>query len=277
VISSCSDARTFPFSKRLRLFRYFRLFRALFSLNRNINKMGYLVLVRHGQSRTFEKDSDQLSPLGEEQARTLGRFWLRQGEKFDEVYAGALIRQRRTAELAGQCLSEAGVSWPELRTFPEFNEYDSHGILNLMVPALAEKDAGFRELADAFERNRQAPDRNRYFQKMFEVVTSVWLGGELELEGVEPWRSFQERVRGAIKRIIAAEGGGRRVAVFTSGGVIGLAVQNVLNAPNRAALEINWRVRNCSLTEFTFSRTRLSLDSFNTIPHLEDPALRSYR
>jgi hypothetical protein len=54
-------------------------------------------------------------------------------------------------------------------------------------------------------------------------------------------------------------------------------VQNVLNAPERSALEINWRVRNCSLTEFTFSRDRVSLDSFNAIPHLDDPALQTYR
>ena len=30
--------------------------------------MGYLFLVRHGQARSFEKDGDRLSPLGEEQA-----------------------------------------------------------------------------------------------------------------------------------------------------------------------------------------------------------------
>lgn len=239
--------------------------------------MGYLVLVRHGQARTFEKESDQLSPLGEEQAQMLGKFWIRQSVEFDEIYSGALTRQRRTAEIAGQCFTEAGLRWPELQTLPEFNEYDSNGILNKLVPALAASDAAFRELVEAFERNRHTPERNRYFQKMFEVVTSVWLGGEFEVEGVESFQSFQSRVRAAIKRIIAAEGSGRRVAVFTSGGVIGLAVQNVLNAPDRTALEINWRVRNCSLTEFTFSRGRLSLDSFNTIPHLDEPALRTYR
>jgi len=240
--------------------------------------MGYLVLVRHGQARMFEKDSDQLSSLGEEQARALAKFWIQQGVNFDEVYSGALVRQRRTAEITGQCFVEAGLDdWPQLQIMPEFNEYDSVGIINNLIPSLAERDAAFRALGEAFERNRDTPERNRHFQKMFEAVTSVWLGGELEVEGVESWRSFQSRVRAAIKRIIAAEGRGRRVAVFTSGGVIGLAVQNVLNAPERSALEINWRVRNCSLTEFTFSRDRMSLDSFNTIPHLDDPALRTYR
>jgi broad specificity phosphatase PhoE len=239
--------------------------------------MGYLVLIRHGQARTFEKNSDQLSLTGEEQARALGDYWIRQNVEFDEVYSGTLTRQRRTAEIAGRCFTEAGLSWPQLQQMPELNEYDSVGITNRLIPALAERDARFRELHAAFERNKQSPDRNRHFQKMFEVVVSVWLGGRFEVEGVESWRSFRSRVRAAIEGIVSAEARGRRVAVFTSGGVIGLAVQSVLNAPERTALEVNWRVRNCSLTEFTFSRDRLSLDSFNAIPHLEDPALRTYR
>jgi broad specificity phosphatase PhoE len=239
--------------------------------------MGYLVLVRHGQARMFEKDSDQLSPLGEEQARALARFWIRQGVNFDEVYSGTLVRQRRTAEIAGECFVQSGLDWPRLQTTPELNEYDSIGIINNLIPSLAERDSAFRILAEAFERNRETPERNRHFQRMFEVVTAVWLGGELEIEGVESWRSFQSRVRSVIKRIISGQGSGRRVAVFTSGGVIGLTVQNVLNAPERSALEINWRVRNCSMSEFVFNRDRLSLDSFNTIPHLDDPALRTYR
>lgn len=239
--------------------------------------MGYLVLIRHGQARSFEKDGDRLSPLGEEQARALAGHWIRQGANFDEVYSGALVRQRRTAEIAEECFVQSGFDWPQLRTTPELNEYDSIGIIYNLIPSLAERDDSFRALAEAFERNRDAPERNRHFQRMFEAATSVWLSGEFEVEGVESWRSFQSRVRAAIERITSAEGRGRRVAVFTSGGVIGLVVQIVLNAPERSALEINWRVRNCSLTELTFSRGRISLDSFNTIPHLDDPALRTYR
>jgi len=239
--------------------------------------MGYLVLIRHGQARSFEKDGDRLSPLGEEQARALAKYWIRQGVNFDEVYSGELARQRRTAEIVGECFVQSGLAWPQLQTMPELNEYDAIGIINSLVPSLADRDAAFRALAEAFERNKDAPERNSHFQKMFEAATSVWLCGEFEVEGVESWRSFQSRVRAAIKRITSAEGRGRRVAVFTSGGVIGLAVQNVLNAPERSALEINWRVRNCSLTEFTFSRDRMSLDSFNAIPHLDDPALQTYR
>jgi predicted solute-binding protein len=55
------------------------------------------------------------------------------------------------------------------------------------------------------------------------------------------------------------------------------AVQHALQAPAQSFLDINWRVRNCSVTEFVFDRRRLTLDNFNGIPHLEDAALRTYR
>jgi broad specificity phosphatase PhoE len=239
--------------------------------------MGHLTLVRHGQARSFEKESDRLSAIGEEQARSLGRFWIRRETAFNEVYSGTLVRQRRTAEIVGECFIEAGLNWPEIQMTPELNEYDSDGIINRLVPAIAERDASFRQLLAAFEQNKNTPERNRYFQRMFEVVTSTWLKGEIEVDGVESCATFHSRVRSTIKRIISAEGSGRRIAVFTSGGVIGLTVQTTLDAPDNKALEINWRVRNCSLTEFVFNMDRLSLDSFNTIPHLDDPALWTYR
>ncbi|MFN0085834.1 MAG: histidine phosphatase family protein [Blastocatellia bacterium] len=253
--------------------------RALYSsfIIHHSKHMGYLVLVRHGQAQTFEKESDRLTPLGEEQAAALGRFWHRRGAAFDEVYSGTLVRQRRTAEITGDCHAEAGASWPAPQMTPALNEYDSKGILTRLLPALAERDASFRELLAAFEENRHAPDRNRHFQKMFEAVTAVWMRGELPVDGVEPWPAFRDRVRGFLQTVMHAEGGGRRVAVFTSGGVIGLAVQTVLGAPDHQALEINWRVRNASLTEFVFGRGRVSFDSFNSIPHLDEERLRTFR
>jgi broad specificity phosphatase PhoE len=239
--------------------------------------MSTLILVRHGQARTYEKESDQLSAVGEEQARALGRFWVRHAESFTEVYSGTLLRQRRTAEITGQSFIEAGIDWPRLEITPELNEYDSQGIINTLIPTLAEHDERFRELLINYQQNSESPERNRHFQRMFEAVTSVWFKGELEVEGVESWLSFSSRVRGVLKRILSAEASGRRVAIFTSGGPIGLTVQTALGAPEAKALEINWRVRNCSLSEFVFSPGRFSLDSFNAIPHLEALSLRTYR
>jgi broad specificity phosphatase PhoE len=237
--------------------------------------MSTLTLVRHGQARAFQKESDILSPLGEVQSCKLGEYWSLQRTTFDEVFTGPLVRQRHTGDLVGACLKQAGLSWPTPVVIEELAEYDSGGILTRLTPELAERDPAFRRLVESFQQSEA--DRNRHFQRMFEVVVRQWLEGGLESPDVEPWPTFRERIHRAIRRITEEGGSGRRVAVFTSGGPIGVAVQRALGAPDRGAIEVNWRVRNCSLTEFVFGGGRFSLDTFNATPHLADPGLLSYR
>src|SRR5437588_604159 len=98
--------------------------------------------------------------------------------------------------------------------------------------------------------------------------------GELQAPGLETWREFHDRVTHGLRAIIDADRASRRVVVFTSGGPIGIAVQTVLQAPDAVAIEVNWRIRNCSLTEFLFTRDRISLDTFNATPHLKDVTFR---
>ncbi len=228
--------------------------------------MAHLVLVRHGQATPFEEVADRLSPVGEAQAQKLREYWSRNQIAFDEVYSGSLVRQRRTAELAG---------YPEAEVVPELNEYDAESVVKVLAPQLASQDPDFRKLAEA--NKGDGPDKNRRFQKMFEPLMLRWIAGELDSSQIESWREFRERIERGLLRITSGRVRSRRVAAFTSGGPIGVAVQMALHAPGSAALELNWRVRNTSLTEFLFSSGRLSLDSFNAIPHLDDPALRTFR
>jgi broad specificity phosphatase PhoE len=201
---------------------------------------------------------------------------MRNGVAFDEVYTGSLDRQRRTAELVGEAFAAYGLDWPEAQVISELNEYDADSIVKHFAPQLAARDTQFRLLVEATECE-DGPDKNRRFQKMFEALMNCWIRGELDSNEVESWRTFRDRVQRGLRRITQSGVSGRRVAAFTSGGPIGVAVQIALNAPDRSGLELNWRVRNCSLTEFVFSGERLSLDSFNAIPHLDDPALRTFR
>jgi broad specificity phosphatase PhoE len=208
--------------------------------------MSHLTVVRHGQARSFEADSDRLSEIGELQAQALRHYWERHGIEFDEVLSGALVRHRRTAELAHPAAAEVSPNW---------NEYDAEGILR------------------PHPRPASFPD-NRGFQKMFEKVMLDWIAGSAGDH--ESWAGFRDRVLEGLRRIQAGPPD-RRVVLFTSGGPIGVLVQTALNAPERSFLEVNWRVRNCSITEFVFSIDRFTLDSFNAIPHLTDPALRTFR
>jgi broad specificity phosphatase PhoE len=208
--------------------------------------MSTLVLVRHAQATTFEKDSDRLSALGEQQAIALGEFWRTRNIAFDEVYTGTLQRHTRTAELAG---------FLQFEPRPEFNEYDAAGMLR------------------AGGQHGPAKD-NRELQKLFDALMPQWIAGTLQAPGVETWTEFRARVERGLRGIIQADFPSRRVVVFTSGGPIGVAVQTVVGAKEPMAIELNWRIRNCSLTEFVFTRDRISLDSFNATPHLREVTFR---
>lgn len=237
--------------------------------------MSTLLLIRHGQARAFDADSDRLTERGIEQARRVGEHLVSLGVEVDEVHVGALVRQRHTQELVAEAFRSAGRSFPDVRVDAAWNEYDSGGVLGKLLPLLAERDAGFAEKVADFQAHAGSADRNRYFQRMFELLMDAWQQGAVGSEGVEPFAAFHDRVRGAFTGVTGA-GGNRRVLVFTSGGPIGVCTQEALDAPPKAALRLNFRVKNASLTEMVFSEGRISLDYFNVVEHLA-PALRTFR
>ncbi|HYM12187.1 MAG TPA: histidine phosphatase family protein [Bryobacterales bacterium] len=238
--------------------------------------MSTLVLVRHGQARALEPPYDRLSPAGVLQARKLGEYWAARGVTFDQVWTGALERQKHTEVIVAERCREAGRRWPEAREDAAFNEYDAENIFRKLPPMLSQRDPAFQKLWEAQLAKGAGPEGLRHFQKIFDAVMPRWQDGSLAATGVEPWSAFRARVAGAIGGMVENGGRGRRIAVFTSGGMIGLAVALALRAPDPSALDVNLRVRNCSLTEFRFRPGRLSLDAFNLLPHIEEPELITF-
>jgi broad specificity phosphatase PhoE len=238
--------------------------------------MSVLTLVRHAQASFHADNYDELSSLGQKQARLLGEFWASRRIDFDEVYCGPRVRQRHTAEIVGSAFAQAGRTWPEPVVLAELDEYDLGGVIKELAPELARQDAAFAELLASYRRAENGPERARSFWKMFQPLTLRWATTPHSVAGVESFPEFRDRVERALRRVMEGQRSGRRAAVFTSGGVIGTAVRLALAAPDRTAVEVNWRVRNCSLTEFVFTKNRFNLDSFNALPHLDDPTLWTY-
>ena len=224
--------------------------------------MSRLTLVRHGQAQSFNKEN-ALTPVGEMQAARLACFWLQHGVHFDEVYSGTLARQVRTEEIVAETFRNAGRPWPQAQHDPAWNEYDASGVLGCDDPRLA----GLKASADT----------PRGFHKLLQTAMELWL------RSAGPWPAsyevfpdFRNRVTAALSRLHSGAPN-RRVAVFTSGGVIGFAVHRAMQSPERSFLDVNWRIRNASLSEFLFDRDRLTLDTFNTISHLQEDSLWTYR
>jgi broad specificity phosphatase PhoE len=239
--------------------------------------MSVMTLVRHGQASFFADDYDQLTPLGEEQSRRLGEYWVRHALVYDEVYTGPRSRQRRSAAVTGAAVREAGLAWPDPIVVDGLDEFDLDGILHRLAPELSRQDAAFAGLFERFRQSHGDHDRVRAFQRMFEALLIHWQSAPTAELGIESWATFRARVERTLRQIVERPGRSRRVALFTSGGIIGAATAWALGAPDRTALELSWRLRNSALTDFVFTENRLTVDTFNGVPHLADPALWTYR
>ena len=80
----------------------------------------------------------------------------------------------------------------------------------------------------------------------------------------------------SLDYIAADPAGGRQVAVFTSGGPVGICMQR-LGLTHRTTLQMAWMVRNAAFSEFIFSGSRFTLSRYNAFPHLDDPEHLTYR
>ena len=239
--------------------------------------MSILHVVRHGQARLFTDDYDRLSDLGVSQAEALGRHWVEQGIKPDVVWCGSLKRQRHTAEAVGQVFADRGHDWPGHQELHGFNEYPAEEIMERLLPALRQSRDDIAAMAAAFESASDHTDRYRAIHQLLEAVVAAWVRGEYE-DGLLSisWETFSSGVRNAFQQAIRNTPSGSTVAVFTSGGPIGVSMQTVMDAPDIKAAELHWRVNNCSVTHYTFSGRRISLDRFNDVSHL--PAdMHTYR
>lgn len=239
--------------------------------------MGRILLVRHAQASFLEADYDKLSALGEEQARRLGRYWAKRNCSFDRIFSGPRVRQKRTAEIVSEAFRDAGRELPALRVSEEFDEYPGDTILRRSLPQLLESDGKIREWHDRYRRSSDLSERLKYFERIFEAVTRKWVGGELPFEGVESWAGFCARVNRGISEILAGPTRGQQLAVFCSGGPIGVAMQRALNLLAEDTLRTVWMCRNSSYTEFLFSPNRFTLSAFNAFPHLDEARLLTYR
>lgn len=241
--------------------------------------MSTLFAVRHGQASFLSSDYDHLSDLGRRQSALLGRYWVETKVRIDRLITGPRRRQRDTAALVAEELAAANGAVPAIEAAEEFDEYQAEAVLEAALPALVENSEQVRTLQASFLAAETREEQLKTFQRMYEVVILGWANGEFDLSkhGVEPWTEFSDRVRRGLRRIAAESGSGSRVAVFTSGGPVGVAMQHALDLTHEHTLRLAWMVRNASFSEFLFTKNRITLSAFNAYPHLTEPELLTYR
>jgi broad specificity phosphatase PhoE len=239
--------------------------------------MGVAVLFRHAQASFLEPDYDKLSNLGEAQARLLGEYWARHRIVFDRACTGPCVRQKDTLAIVSAVYRKAGTPFPDPSVLQEFDEYRGEAVLDRSLPGLLEADQTIRELHSAFQSSTGAAERRTTFQKLFEAIIGKWVREEICPPGVETWLEFCSRVNSGLTKCLSAGSRGERVAIFTSGGPIAVAMQRALQLSAESTLKVSWMSRNSSWSEFIYSGERFTLSSFNCHAHIDDAALLTNR
>ena len=207
--------------------------------------MTQITLVRHGQANSHAsnaEDYDRLSPLGEQQARWLGRHMADLGERFDHVVTGDMRRQKGTAR---------GMGHLQMECDPRLDEFDYF--------ALAQ--AGEDEHGLPFD---DGPDS---FARTAPKLMALWEADRIE-GAAERFSTFQARVRDALEDLQARGG---RVLAVTSGGVISMAMRHTLRLDAQGLAKVMLHIRNSSVHRLQHVHGDFYVEQFNATPHLDLP------
>lgn len=213
--------------------------------------MGYLYLVRHGQASLGAADYDQLSPLGEHQSLRLGEHWRTQGVSFNAVITGSLKRHAQT--LAG--IQQGMGTKHEALVWPGLNEYEGEAVIRAIQPGDLVKPT--------------TPEGYKQYFRLLRDGLAQWMAGVVSPQGMPSYTEFVQGVAAALDHVRQQHEG--HVLLVSSGGPIATAVAQVLRTSPETSIELNMRLRNSAVTEFSFNPKRHSLVSFNSLPHLQTP------
>jgi broad specificity phosphatase PhoE len=214
--------------------------------------MGNLYLVRHGQASFGAADYDNLSELGHRQSVRLGEYFAAKGLEFEAVYTGTLKRHAQTwAGIAkGAGLPHAATLWPGL------NEYDSEAVIKTIHPTPLQKP--------------DSPEMYRSHFRLLRDALTQWMNGVVSPLGMPSYDDFVKGVTSALDQVRQHHTG--NVLMVTSGGPISTAIGHLLGTTPETTIELNFRIRNSSVSELTYNPKRQMLVTYNTLPHLDEAA-----
>ncbi|MCA1617717.1 MAG: histidine phosphatase family protein [Acidobacteria bacterium] len=242
--------------------------------------MSNVYFVRHGQAGTRD-EYDTLSGLGRRQARLLGEYFVSQGVEFARAYAGGLKRQRQTAAEVAGAYADAGLGFPELTPDEGWDEFDFHGIYKEIAPMMCEDDEEFKQEFEEVNAELRAhagdhtADVHRVWRASDTKVMDAWVEGRYPHTG-ETWRQFIARVA-ACRLDMTATRPRENVAVFTSAVPTAIWTARALEASDEHIPRLAAVLLNTAYTVLQLRAEATLLFTFNAVPHLAAPELRTRR
>lgn len=238
--------------------------------------MSRLFLFRHGQAG-LRDHYDTLSDTGKRQVQLLGEHLAGEPLAFDALLCGALSRQQQTAKAIVTAYRAAGHLVPDPIVDPRWNEFDLSAVYNGIAPQLAGDDSDFRQAYENLQAESadQTSGVHRRWTSSDINVVRAWIEGRYQYDG-ESWTQFVACIQTAVESA-KQEAKGRTIAVSTSATPIGICLGTALELSGRHIMRSAGALYNASITSFRVHDDELHLFTFNHIPHLGEPALRTFR
>lgn len=213
--------------------------------------MAEIWLVRHGQASLGTDNYDQLSALGQQQARWLGQHLVaRAAQRPVHLVSGQMARQIQTADAIAESLPLSSRA-----QMGAFNEFDFESV----VLSWLEQNPGYPLAASP----SAAELRRLLYSSM-----GAWAEGKLSLpEHKEPWPAFHQRVAGGWETLQPATDS--VLMVVSSAGAIASVLRHVMRLDNAATLELNLQICNASVTRLVRTESGTALTGFNDVGYLE--------
>ena len=208
--------------------------------------MSHITLIRHGQANTGARDEasyDRLSPLGHQQAAWLGAHLRDTAADHARIFCGTLRRHLETAQSMG-CADR-------ITRDARLNELEYFTLAELL------RD----------QQGVEIPTEREGFVTHLPRVFNAWQRGEIE-NPPESFAQFESRVSEALLEISAGPG---PALVVTSGGLIAMAMRQVLGLEITALARMALAIMNTSMHRLYPIGGALTPTLFNAVPHLETP------
>lgn len=187
-------------------------------------------------------------------------------------------RQRETAQVACDVLTEAGLAAPAVTTDDRWNEFSLISVYRALAKRMMKEDAGF---ARDIEEMQQAIARDPHTTggavgRCDQAVIRAWIEQRYpDFEG-ESWASFRSRIQVCAADLSSNHRAEKAIAIFTSATPIAITAGAALGLTEEKMLGMLGVIYNTSVTVMRVRNGDLRLFTFNATPHLSD-SQRTFR
>jgi len=243
--------------------------------------MTTILLARHGQASFGQENYDQLSELGETQAKMLGQHYANTQRRIDAIFTGNLVRQQHSARHFWEgyqplvhinngdgtpTVSAIDFDEPDSYILPQFDEFNHKDVFV--------KSAGdFGNRADISAEIAKAQSPSTRLAELFDQAMQRWHAGDNDEDYIESWPQFNDRAQQALEQVRTkivnmSLDQDSTVLVFTSGGVIAAITAQLLKQGRQTAYQLNKSLVNTGVTSITLKNQSTRLLSLNEYSHL---------